>query len=1063
MLDKQQVEVIFKKGIDRAGDEFAVIPTKLKALQNMEFGADRDTIQVRDGWRNLIPDDFFTPTAYSGDDPETFRRLVQRGAETALESAMGFHTADVTGGKWKQIATTLNRAAIEISGVNHPIVDVLESDMAGVIDGLHCVVWTDMSSGGGFVPLAYVQVRRGDQVLMQQALTSVESCCPRVVYSSADQKFFIYWIENIAGVGTIRMCTIANATPTTVSATNTVEATYMLASTSGATTGIPMIGYMDVVLNTVTTGRSIFIAHRSVTGGSVDGVRGLKVSIADGFTISASSSNTLAQIGGACIGVAAVVGGTAGVGVYAYYAQTAVTIAASSAALDSGAAFAVPSTTGRTPTGRITAMLDPNDAFNTRTLVLWDEGTAGSPTSQIVGASSSSAGGTLTGAPTTAVRSVGLASGMFVQSDRVYVGANLFSTVQPTFYAISVFDIAEWDAVTPTNNMILTKHDICARVSCLSAPIANRYQRRGVPRALANSTQARVPIFRSGQDVVSIATTVPVNNIADTNRTPIGLDLLKVEFDGQVNHVNVGQSIVMAGGDPQFFDGQTLCELGFEYYPETPTAAAGGVGTLAAGTYGVTCVYEWTDRHGIVHQSAPAVPVSVVVALNQRITVTVPTLRLTKKDNVRIVVYRTEADGSLYYRMQQDVTYSNSVLNVTSADTVALASESLATATLLVGELLPTTGGVVTAEAFPACKHIALHQDRLVMSGLVDRDLIQYSEENLGVFFPQTNASVYIVKAPAEFGRVSATESMDDKLVVLQERQIGAMFGRGPNRLGQLNEFSPVTKVVGGAGHSWAASSVSVLDADGLWFFDTGRGLRHLNRGFQISADPETELPLGSEVDDLSSSPKSSCVVTTKKQVRFLSAARILVWDYENKQWSVFNTNTYGGGISGVAADGEFRFIASSGLGERVLRENSGYTSDGDSGGTAITWIAQGSWLKLNTLAGFQRLYSIQILGKFKTDSGGPVEVAGETLQVGTRSNYEVGLDQDAPGVFSTFTDWSIFTTNWQIENQPSVQKCESVQIYLTGLSYSGIRITGISLTVGVKRGKFKTARSQRF
>lgn len=969
-LSKQTVSVPFTNGSDRKTEDALVIPSKVAMLENHQF-VEQNTIGLRAGFQNLI-------SSSPAGGATTPRRIFGRDGELLMETDNGVYTADVIGNTWRQKATDFTRASAELASVAHPTAgDVLESDVAGVAGGLQVTVWTDMGTlGGGYSPTVYVQVRRGAQVLMQQALTSTESCCPKVVYSSADSKFFLYWVENNAGTGNIKAATISTATPTTVSAVNTVESTYMLASTTGATTGVPMTAFMDVVLNTFTTGRSIYITHRSVTGGSVGGVRGLKVSISDGFTISASSSNTVAQLGGnPCIGIAAVAANQGGgAAIYAYYAKTSTTIAMSSALLDSAGAYGVPTTVARTPTGKIVAMLDNTDGFQTRTLVLWDEGGGGTPTSQIVAGISTTAGGAFSaGYPAVAARSVGLASGMFQiygLSVYYYVGAYLYSSVQPTLYALSVFRLP-FDSVTPINNLITSSHDICARVSCLAAPIRNRFQQeRSTPRALSITdpltgipTGVVIPMLRSTQDVVSIGTTVPVNNVADSNRTTVGLDLLTLDITAQLNHVEIDQSTVLAGADPHFYDGQSLVELGFEYFPETPSASAGGVGTLPAGTYGVTCLYEWVDRYGITHQSAPAIPTSVVVALNQRITVTVPTLRLTKKMNARIVVYRTIANGSTFYRVQGDVAYSNSVANSTAVDSITLASESLGDVTVQTGEPLPTTGGILAAEAFPSCKFISLHQDRLVFSGLVDRTLLQYTDERTVAFFPTTNTIAYTLQVGTEFGRVSATASMDDKLIVGQEKQIGVIFGRGPNRLGLDNQFSNTTRAIPGMGHSWAESNIFVQDPEGLWFRDPSNGLRHMNRGLALSEDQfeQIMLPRGSEVDGDISTLTAAVYLTSKKQVRFLNTANALVWDVAFRQWSKFTgPNQFNDGLAGkneTTGAAEFRFLSTS----AALVFKDGGTDDN---GTAIVGTLETTWIKLATLMGFQRVYAAMILGK---------------------------------------------------------------------------------------------------
>jgi|CXWL01.1.fsa_nt_gi hypothetical protein len=1073
-LIKESVDVPFVGGLDLKSDDVFTMPNKVTKLENGRF-VEKNTLGTRGGFNPLL-----TGTAYSGSSPSAPYRISRRETELFIESATGVHAADVTGNKWKRVSGAINRASAELSAVTHPITDVLESDMAGEsLSGIQVIVWTDQSSGGGFVPLAYIQVRRGTQILLQQALTSTESCCPRVVHSAADFKFYIYWIENVSGTGTIKSCTLLETLPTTLSATNTVETTYMLASTSGATTGIPMIGFMDVVVNTATTGSNIFLCHRSVTGGSVGGVRHLRISISDGYTISSSSATPVATwasgtaVEGISVCVAPEIGGPGGTANYSCWIRTATSTdgVIQLTTADFSFTFAV-GATGGAPTGRITAITDPaNDDF---TWCAWDEGVAGSTTSRVVlGRAQIDGSGGFTVGPTTMVRSLGLATGFFSVNGTtsLYLGLNLFSTIQPTFYAV--------EAVTSAA-VVTSAHDVCVHMSCLAAPLKNRWQSRGVPRPMAGGSV--IPVFRGSQDVISLGTTVPVNNVADTNRTPIGLDLLMLVFGANagLNFVEVDKSTVLAGADPQFFDGATLAELGFEYYPETPLATAGGVGTLPAGTYGVTCLYEWTDRWGLVHQSAPAVPTSVVVALNQRITVTVPTLRLTKKSGVRIVVYRTIANGSVYYRVQGDVLYSNSTLNVTTADTIALASESLADLTVQTGELLPTTGGVIPAEMFPSCKFVTLHQSRLFFSGLLEQRM-QYTEERQGTFFPWTNAGVYYLDVAGEAGRCTATASMDDKLIVFQEGQIGALFGRGPNRLGVDNSFSNVVTVISNYGHDWVCSFCIVKDGEGIWFRDR-RGLRHLNRGLQISVE-QNGRPLGEEVDSKvgpapasgAPFPKSAVYHDEQDQVRFsmgFPGTGILVYDGVNKQWSEYKSaagaagNFYdaimlprGGGL--ISTEGAaYVYLNSAG---QTYYESMNTLSDLEVGGaaTAVVLRLTTAWLKLSTIQGFQRIYKVLVVGELSALGGAFHESNGVTLQITPEVDYSV----NAPTIASpTFSDWSEFTTRFQVAHKPTVQKCEAMRFTIAYSSkYGGAKFSSLALEIGKKAGTMKTRSAQRF
>lgn len=78
----------------------------------------------------------------------------------------------------------------------------------------------------------------------------------------------------------------------------------------------------------------------------------------------------------------------------------------------------------------------------------------------------------------------------------------------------------------------------------------------------------------------------------------------------------LGENLHLAGGALQMYDGNSVVEHGFHYYPEnlvSNSVAPGGGQMVNGGTYGYVALYRWTDNAGQEHRSVPSLPLSITV------------------------------------------------------------------------------------------------------------------------------------------------------------------------------------------------------------------------------------------------------------------------------------------------------------------------------------------------------------------------------------------------------------------------------------------------------------------
>lgn len=207
--------------------------------------------------------------------------------------------------------------------------------------------------------------------------------------------------------------------------------------------------------------------------------------------------------------------------------------------------------------------------------------------------------------------------------------------------------------------------------------------------------------------------------LAGLNTAPVGLSRLTLTPNALAppRWAQLGESTYIAGGQLSAYDGAGAVEHGFPLFPEgIGLALVAGGGAMTAGVHQVVALWEWVDAGGQRHQSATSLPVSMTVALNDRITVTVPTLMLSQKSNIQLVIGVTTAGGLSFYRSNFNNAAFAPVYNTTAAATVTwtLADSD---ATIASNELLytqPSIAGTTLPNVSPApCSALAVAHNRL--------------------------------------------------------------------------------------------------------------------------------------------------------------------------------------------------------------------------------------------------------------------------------------------------------------------------------------------------------------
>jgi hypothetical protein len=399
-----------------------------------------------------------------------------------------------------------------------------------------------------------------------------------------------------------------------------------------------------------------------------------------------------------------------------------------------------------------------------------------------------------------------------------------------------------------------------------------------------------------------------------------GVVLIRLDMKpDRVGSVSVGLNTQIAGGVITDHDGVSQ-ELGFHLFPEniTENSQAGG-GSIGAGTYSYTALFEWTDRNGQLHRSAPAPAITVVVpGPLTTVFIEVPTLAASERRRpqggpsagptdrakafeVEIHLFRTEAGGTVFHK-------TGASTKNDPEDVTKIIGDTISDTDLIKNELLYTEGGVLEANGPRAFRAITARSDRAFGIPYDDPTAIYFTKpkvESLGLEF--NDASFIRIERG---GDGVALGVLDDNIIVFKEDTIYAFGGAGPNALGE-GSFTPPRKISSDVG---CIDPRSIVETDVGIFFKSKKGIELLNRSLVASY-------VGALVEDFNDDTIVSAVLLAElHQVRFaLAASRpVLVFDYFHQRWSTYE---FGDVVDAVNFQGDYLMVSSTGKVFRRLQD----------------------------------------------------------------------------------------------------------------------------------------------
>jgi hypothetical protein len=476
--------------------------------------------------------------------------------------------------------------------------------------------------------------------------------------------------------------------------------------------------------------------------------------------------------------------------------------------------------------------------------------------------------------------------------------------------------------------------------------------------------------------------------------TETGIKLSTVDFDGDYAYqsAELGRGLYLASSCQQHYDGLRWAEAGFHTAPDTSDgeidySQASGAGVLpTATTFLYLAIYEEIDAQGELHRSAPSAPVTVLTTgATTKITLQLPTYRLTSKRHVRISVFRCEgnSEGEIetipFYRVSsldpsQATGDNRYVENDPTVDTVTFIDNRSDDDLEALGEPLYTNGGILPDDPSPMRGNaLAGGKSRLFWTDPTDENVIRYSQE----WSEETATEMPIALklwADPYGGEVVGIGVMDGAVYAFCETALYGFGGPGPQAApaASADAFSQPELVTADCG---CRSPNSICQSPVGIFFQSEKGIKLLSRDRQV-------VDIGADVYGYNSQTVTrATLLPDRPHVLFLVESGLsLLYDYERQAWSTYTNHA---GLDARVIDGTYYYLRADG---RVFKETPGQYRDDN---MHIVMRIETAWIKMaGYLQGWQRILWAYFIGRW---------VSAHTLDVRYRLDYNVGYSAPVP------------------------------------------------------------------
>lgn len=1017
-LQKQTANINFSQGLDTKTDPYQIPLGKFSALQNSVF-TKAGLLQKRNGFQQLSP----LPNSDS-----TYLTTFNGGL-TAIGNEISTYSQG--SGTWTD-AGQIQPLSLGVLPLVKNNFNQIQTDSTIASNGLLCEVYTESLGSSVNYKYTIADSTTGQTIIAPTNIpvpTGTVSGSPRVFL--LNNYFILVFTTLIGGTSHLQYITISSITPTILTIAQDIASAY---------TPTQALSFDAIVVND-----SLYVAYNTVSGGQAIKVTYLtKQRAAAGQT--SSTPTTFAGQKATIMSMSADTTGSSPIIWASYYDSSSNTGHSLTVNVLGNQVLAPTATIALAGVVNITAVAQNASCqiyYEVTNAYSYDGAIASNYVNQVAITQAGSVGST-----TVSMRSLGLASKAFLVNSNPYYLGIYYSSYQPTYFLIN--------ALTKT---------IAAKLAYSNAGMYLTY---GLPSASVNGDVAQVSyLYKDLIESVNKAQGAPASAAIYAQT---GINLVAIDFTkAAITSVEIGNNLNITGGFIWGYDGSLPVENGFFVWPDnveaTWSATGGSIhaqpdGATNASAYFYQVTYEWTDNQGNIFRSAPSIPVAVTTTGSGTagsITINIPTLRLSYKPNVKIVIYRWSVANPIYYQV---TSITNPTLNNPAVDSIAYV-DTQADASIIGNSIIYTTGGVIENIAPPAAIDVALFNNRLFLLDAEDRNLLWYSKQVIEATPVDMSDLLTLYIAPTSgaqgsTGPTTALGAMDDKLIIFKRDAIYYINGSGPDNTGSNGTYSDPIFITSSVG--CANPQSIVLMPSGL-MFQSDKGIWLLGRGLDTTY-------IGAPVEQYNANKVVSAQsIPGTNQVRFILDNNVtLMYDYYYGQWGTFN-NSFA--VSSTLYQNLHTYLNSYGS---VFQETPGEYLDGSS---PVLMSFTTSWINIAGLQGYERFYFANLLGTYYTPFNLAVNLAYDynpsAIQqiTVTPDNYVPNWGGEAQ--WGSGAAWGGPGNVFSARLFPQKQKCQSFQLSVQEVydsqfgtsSAQGLTLSGLALTIGVKRG-YRTQSARR-
>jgi len=511
-------------------------------------------------------------------------------------------------------------------------------------------------------------------------------------------------------------------------------------------------------------------------------------------------------------------------------------------------------------------------------------------------------------------------------------------------------------------------------------------------------------------------------------RTPVDI-VFTLDSNAARRTSTIGRTLYIAAGEVLQYDGTRLVEVGFHIYPWLLGIIDGGGGGKTAGLYAYKSTWRYQNAQGESDRSTTATIASINNTGTKLSILTSAPLSVTHKTAVPptveywSTVVAPTFDSPFYLASSNDpaaLTNPNRYQpnDPTLASSLPTFDDALSDAALSKLETNPENGAVLEALSPPAASIIFATDTRVFLAGVAGQPDSVWPSRLRGIGEVASFNDGLVVAVPPGGGDITALAYLNETLVVFRETSIYALPGGGFDNLGGGQNFGPANRL---------SSDVGAVSAESVAL--TPRGLIFKSRkGWYLLDRSWTAVYIGASVEAFDADAVLAVtVVETQHQVRIVTNARMLMWDYlatpeaPDGKWAEW---TISDGVHATSWNGSYVYLTPTG----PKIEQPAYT--------ALTYglDVESSWIKLNDLQGAARVRWIEALGEYRSPFLMRVRLARDYQYdgAGNPAYYDDKAWPPTPAVVGSAL---------QVRHSPSQGQCEAIKVRLTAVA-AGARAT---------------------